>query len=38
MMYIQSFMKIGAGVQATLRFFQRKLRGCNSGITDGRDL
>jgi hypothetical protein len=29
-----SFLKIGAGVQAILRFIFRNLRGCNAGITD----
>jgi hypothetical protein len=38
MIFIQSFMKICAGVQAILRFCFRNLRGCNVGITDGRDL
>jgi hypothetical protein len=38
MIYIPSFMKIGTGVQAILRFCLRRLRGCNVGITDGRDL
>jgi hypothetical protein len=38
MKYIRSFMKIGAGVQAVLRFYLRKMRGCNVGITDGRYL
>jgi hypothetical protein len=31
-------MKIGAGVQVILRFYLRNLRGCDVGITDGRDL
>jgi hypothetical protein len=31
---VPSFMKIGTGVQATLRFCLRNLRGCNVGITD----
>jgi hypothetical protein len=35
---ISSFMKIGTGVQEILRFCLRYMRGCNSGITDGRDL
>jgi hypothetical protein len=35
---VPSFMQIGAGVQATLRFFPRNLRGCNVGIADGRDI
>jgi hypothetical protein len=38
MIYIPCFMKIGAGVQAILRFGLRNMRGCNIGITDGRDL
>jgi hypothetical protein len=37
MIYIPSFMKIGTGVQAILRFPLSNLRGCNVGITDGRD-
>jgi hypothetical protein len=36
--YIPSFMKIDAGIQAILRFFLRNLRGCNIGITDVRDM
>jgi hypothetical protein len=32
------FTKTDAGVQAILRFSLRNLRGCNVGITDGRDL
>jgi hypothetical protein len=35
---MNNFMMIGTGVQAILRFFLRNLRGCNVGITDGRDL
>jgi hypothetical protein len=35
MMYVP---KICTGVQATLRFRLKKLRGCNVGITDGKDL
>jgi hypothetical protein len=31
-------MKIGAGVQAILRFYLRNLRVYNVGITDVRDL
>jgi hypothetical protein len=38
MIYIQSFMKTGTGVQAILRLCLRSLRGCNVGITDRRDL
>jgi hypothetical protein len=30
-------MKIGTGVQAILRFWVRYLRGCDVGITDGRE-
>jgi hypothetical protein len=37
MIYILSFMKIGTGVQAVLRFSLRNLRGCNVVITKGRD-
>jgi hypothetical protein len=33
--YIPSFIKIGIGVQAILRFCLGNLRGCNVGITDG---
>jgi hypothetical protein len=36
--HIPSFTKIDKGVQAILRFCLRNLRGCNVGITDGRDL
>jgi hypothetical protein len=38
MMYVQSSMKIGTGVQISLRFYLRNLKSCNIGITDGRDL
>jgi hypothetical protein len=38
MIYIPSFMKIGAGVQAILKFGNRHLRGCNVGVTGGRNL
>jgi hypothetical protein len=38
MIYLQSFVKVGTGVQAILRFCLRNLRGCDVGITDGRDL
>jgi hypothetical protein len=31
-------MKIGTAVQAILRFFLSHFKGCNVGITDGRDL
>jgi hypothetical protein len=34
---LPSFMKIATGVQAILRFRLRNLKGCNVGITDGRD-
>jgi hypothetical protein len=34
MVYIPSFVEIGRGVQ----FCLINLRGCNVGITDGRDL
>jgi hypothetical protein len=35
--HIKYFMKIGAGVQAILRFCLNNLNLCNVGITDGRD-
>jgi hypothetical protein len=35
---VRSFMKIGRGIQAILRFCLNNLRGYNVGITDGRDL
>jgi hypothetical protein len=38
MINIPSFMKIGIGVQAILRFCLENLRGCNVGITEGMDL
>jgi hypothetical protein len=38
MIYILSFMKIDADLQAILRFGLRNLRGCNVGITEERDL
>jgi hypothetical protein len=38
MIYIPSFMKTDVGVQAILRFSIENLRGCNVGITDGRNL
>jgi hypothetical protein len=31
-------MKIALGVQAILRFCQKNVRGCDVGITGGRDL
>jgi hypothetical protein len=37
MIYVPSFMKIGTGVQAILRFGLRNFRGCNVGFTDGRE-
>jgi hypothetical protein len=36
--YLISFIKIGKGVQAILRFGLSNFKGCNVGITDGRDL
>jgi uncharacterized protein YraI len=36
MMYIPSFMMIGTGVRAIVKLCLRNMRGCNSGITDGR--
>jgi hypothetical protein len=38
MIYLPSFVKIGTGVQAILRSCLRNLRGCDVGITDGRDV
>jgi hypothetical protein len=38
MMYVPSFVNIGASVQVILRFRLRNLKGCKFGITDGRDL
>jgi hypothetical protein len=38
LMYVPSFMKIGAGVQAILSFYLRNLRCYNVGITEGRDI
>jgi hypothetical protein len=38
MIYIPSFMKIGAGVKELLRRCLRNLRGCHVGIIYGRDL
>jgi hypothetical protein len=38
MIYIPSFMKIAAGVQAIFGFRLRNLSSCNVGITDGKDL
>jgi hypothetical protein len=36
--YMPSFMKIGTGVQETLRICLSNLRGHNVGISEGRDL
>jgi hypothetical protein len=33
LMYMPSFIKIGTGLQAILRFSLRNLRGCNVGVT-----
>jgi hypothetical protein len=38
MMYLPSFMKIGTGGQAILRFCLSNLNGCNVSITEERDL
>jgi hypothetical protein len=38
MIYVPSFMKIGIRFQAIVRFSLRNFRGCNVGITCGRDL
>jgi hypothetical protein len=37
LIYVPSFMTIGTGVQAILRFGLRNLRRHNVGITGGRD-
>jgi hypothetical protein len=37
-LYISSFMNNGTDVQAILKFCLRNLRGCNVGVTDGRDI
>jgi hypothetical protein len=36
MIYMQSFMRTGIGVQAILRFCLNNFGGCSVGITDGR--
>jgi hypothetical protein len=36
--YVQIFMKIGTAVQAILMSVLKNFRGCNVGVTDGRDL
>jgi hypothetical protein len=38
MIFLPSFMKIGTGVRAILRFRFRNLNGCNIGITDMNEL
>jgi hypothetical protein len=38
MIYIPSFMMLYIGVQITLRFCFRNVRGRNVGVTDWRDL
>jgi hypothetical protein len=38
MIYFPSCMKTGTGVQAILTICLRNLKGCNIGITNGRDL
>jgi hypothetical protein len=35
---IENIIKIGAGVQAILKFCLRNSRGFNAGITDSREL
>jgi hypothetical protein len=35
---VRSFMKIDTNVQTILKFGFINLRGCNTGITDGRNL
>jgi hypothetical protein len=36
--YVPSVMKICKGIQAVLRSCPRNFRGCNVGITDGKNL
>jgi hypothetical protein len=38
MTYMQSFKTTGIGVQAITRLCLGNLKGCNVGITDGRNL
>jgi hypothetical protein len=38
MIYLPSFMKIGTGVHAILRFCLSNVNSCNVGGTDGRNL
>jgi hypothetical protein len=38
MIRVPSLIKTGTGVQAILKFGLRKLRGCNIGITDVKNL
>jgi hypothetical protein len=38
LIYVPSFMEMGTGVQAILRFCFSTLRGCDVGIADGRDV
>jgi hypothetical protein len=35
---ISSFIKIDAGFEGILRFSLSNLKGCNDGISEGRDL
>jgi hypothetical protein len=37
MIYIPSFIKISTDIEGILRFCLSNQRGCNVGITDGRD-
>jgi hypothetical protein len=38
MIWMPSFMAVGLGMQVMLRFFFDNSRGCNVGITNGRNL
>jgi hypothetical protein len=38
MIFLQSFTKIGTGIQAILRFCFSNLNGYNIGIIDGKEL
>jgi hypothetical protein len=37
MIFFPSFMNIGGGIQAMLRFILSNLNGCNVGITNGKE-
>jgi hypothetical protein len=37
MIYISGYIKTGTDIQGILQFCLRSLRGCNVGLTDGRN-